>query len=109
MVTPENIPIILVTLMVTLVVILDRNILWHYNCSVCHPLIFCSQARSKESIFLRDNSGQNILEQRKIYNSNEPPPFTPDSMLLDVFQLQDANQHCFGGKRGRWKYEDEKN
>ena len=45
----------------------------------------------------------------KIYNSNEPPPFTPDSMLLDVFQLQDANQHCFGGKRGRWKYEDEKN
>ena len=45
----------------------------------------------------------------KIYNSNEPPPFTPDSMLLDIFQLQDANQHCFGGKRGRWKYEDEKN
>ena len=63
---------------------------------------------------IASDEGATILDKiywnnEKIYNSNEPPPFTPDSMLLDVFQLQDANQHCFGGKRGRWKYEDENN
>ena len=73
------------------------------------PLSFGDDDGKKERTQASTILDKIYWNNEKIYNSNEPLPFTPDSMLLDVFQLQDANQHCFGGKRGRWKYEDEKN